>query len=63
MEEPFLKERLEAAGLRVDVPDVVDRAFIHEAIRNELLKGIFSPATKGRFLSIIDSLARGSAGA
>ncbi len=62
MEEPFMRERLEAAGLRVDVPGAVDRAFIHEAIRNELLKGIFSPATKERFLSIIGGLARDGAG-
>jgi aspartate racemase len=61
MEEPFLRERLEAAGLRVDVPGAPDRAFIHGAIRNELLKGCFSPATRERFLAIIHGLAGGGA--
>jgi aspartate racemase len=61
MEEGFMRERLEAAGLRVDVPAAADREFIHGAIRNELLKGIFPSATKARFLAIIDGLARGGA--
>ena len=62
MEDRFLRDRLEAAGLRVDVPGAADRAFIHDAIRNELLREEFRPATKDRFMAIIDGLARGGAG-
>jgi aspartate racemase len=58
MEEDFIRGPLEAAGLRVDVPDADDRTFIHTAIREELLRGLFAGATKSRFLRIMDGLAR-----
>ena len=40
------------------VPEKDDREFIHNAIMDELLKGIFLDDTKNRFLRIINDLKK-----
>ncbi|MDH3683075.1 MAG: aspartate/glutamate racemase family protein [Acidimicrobiia bacterium] len=63
MEHDFYRCRLEAAGLTVLVPDEPDRTTVHDVIYDELVKGIASPASKARYLDVIDRLAaRGATG-
>jgi aspartate racemase len=58
MEGDFLRARFEKKyGLNVLVPDKEDRIFIDRVIFDELTKGICSPSSKQRYLSIIESLA------
>jgi aspartate racemase len=56
MEQDFYKSRLHNENIEVFVPEKRDREFIHNAIMNELLRGIFSKDTKGGFLEIIKKL-------
>ena len=54
---------LEAAGLRVDVPDEDDREIVHRVIYDELCLGQVSEASRREYLRIIDTLtAAGSEG-
>jgi aspartate racemase len=63
MEMDFYRKRLEKAGIEVIIPEEDDRVFIQKAVDEELLKGIFWPGTKKRFLSITGQLkAHGAAG-
>jgi aspartate racemase len=63
MELDFYRKRLAGLGIDAIVPDEGDRAFIHETIMGELLKGIFAPTSKERFLGIIGYLhGRGAEG-
>lgn len=61
MEEPFYRERLENAGIKVLVPSEDERKLIHRAIYDELVRGTLSRATQEDFLDVIDRL--GVAGA
>jgi aspartate racemase len=56
MEMDFYTKRLTAAGINSLVPEKPERLFIHSTIMDELLKEIFKPESKKRFLEIIDSL-------
>lgn len=38
------------------IPDENDREFIQQSIFNELIKGIFAPKTKSRYITIINKL-------
>jgi aspartate racemase len=58
MEKAFYRERLEAAGLEVGVPDAADRERLHAIIFDELCQGVISPASKAEALAMI---ARGGA--
>jgi aspartate racemase len=63
MELDFYRKRLAGLGIDALVPGDNDRLFIHETIMGELLKGIFAPASKERFLGIIRELhGRGAEG-
>ena len=63
MEESFFRDALTAADIESILPEKDDRDFIHESIFGELGKGIFTAATKARYLQIIDALAqRGAEG-
>ncbi|MEO5683581.1 MAG: aspartate/glutamate racemase family protein [Chitinophagaceae bacterium] len=63
MELGFYQQQLEKHSISTIIPNETDRHFIHDAIYNEMGKNIFLPATKQRFLSIIDSLVQeGAAG-
>ncbi len=56
MEMDFYKKRLIAAGIESLVPEKPERLFIHDTIMNELLKEIFKPEAKKKFLEIINDL-------
>lgn len=61
MEMDFYNKKLANAGIESLVPEKSERHFIHNAIMNELLKEIFKPETKQRFLKIIDELEHNGA--
>lgn len=58
MEGDFFKEKLAQAGITAIIPEKDDRDFIHASIFDELGKEIFLPATKRRYMDIIDALAK-----
>lgn len=63
MEQAFYRERLEARGLEVLVPDEPDRTLIHDVIYGELVRGIIEPASRLGYLAAIDRLVeRGAQG-
>lgn len=63
MEMDFYKSKLNEAGIEVLIPDDGERQYIQETILNELLKEIFTPEAKNKFLKIIENLkARGAEG-
>lgn len=63
MEEPFYRERLEARGIEVLVPDAEDRAVVHAVIYDELVHGIIRSESRERYSRVIDRLAaRGAEG-
>lgn len=57
MEQAFYKARLtETFGIDVVVPNKDDQTIIHDIIYNELCLGVIRPASKDRYLAIIDKL-------
>jgi len=56
MEMDFYTKRLNDAGIKSIVPERQERNFIHNTIMNELLKEIFKPESKKKFLEIINDL-------
>lgn len=58
MEGDFLKEKLEAAGVSVVVPDGEAIEQIHQAIFNEAVAGKVRSKTKNMFIDVIDDLAK-----
>lgn len=63
MEQAFYRERLEARGIEVVVPDSEQRETVHRVIFEELCKGIIDPDSKQAYLGIVDALAeRGAQG-
>jgi aspartate racemase len=63
MEDNFYRDRLEANGLDVLIPEADDRDFVHKVIFNELCRGIFKGESKKRFLKIIEQfIAEGAEG-
>ncbi len=63
MEAPFYPELLGARGVETMVPDPDDRAWIHGSIFAELTKGVFTDATRARYVAVIERLvARGAKG-
>jgi aspartate racemase len=58
MEMDFYKKRLNSAGISSLVPDKPERLYIHETIMYELLKEIFKPESKKRFLEIMNDLEK-----
>jgi aspartate racemase len=54
MEKPFYRERLEAAGLGVLVPDKADRDRLHAIIYDELVIGVITEASRAVVLEMID---------
>ena len=63
MEQDFYRDRLAAAGIAALVPAEADRAFMDDAIMTEMVRGIFRPDVKQRYIDIIGELAdRGAAG-
>jgi aspartate racemase len=56
MEERFYRERIEAAGLEVVVPDADGRELVHRVIYDELCHGKFDPASRARVSRVIEDL-------
>ena len=57
MEEDFFKKRLtQNYDIEVIIPDKKDRNIVTNIIYNELSKGFINPASKHKYLKIIDSL-------
>lgn len=57
MEQAFYKGRLtETFGIDVVVPSKDDQTIVHDIIYNELCLGVIRPASKDRYLAIIDKL-------
>jgi aspartate racemase len=54
MEQPFLREHLaQRYGLDVVVPEAEDRALVHAAIYDELVRGVVSPTTRTRVIALV----------
>lgn len=63
MEQAFYRERLEARGIEVVIPDSEQRETVHRVIFEQLCKGIIDPDSKQAYLGIVDALAeRGAQG-
>lgn len=63
MERAFYAERLAANGVETIVPDQQERDCINRTIEDELVKSVFLPKSRERFLSVIRGLgARGAGG-
>ena len=63
MEKDFFKDKLKAKGIEVIIPEEEDRQFIHFTIFEELGRGLSLPASKEKYLSIIEDLVgRGAEG-
>lgn len=57
MEQDFYKSRLvEQFSLDVLIPDDADRKIVHRIIYDELVKGVILPASKARYLEIIQKM-------
>ena len=56
MEDDFYRIRLQAAGLQVHVPGAEDRAEVHRVIFDELCLGQVLPASRQRYLAMIEAL-------
>jgi aspartate racemase len=61
MELDFFTDKLKAQNIEAIIPELEDRAFIHETIFNELGKGLILESTKERYLSIIEKLIKNGA--
>ena len=63
MELDFMKDKYRGRGVDILIPEEEDRVFIHHTLHEELGKGIIKPATKTRYLEIINKLvAQGAEG-
>jgi len=57
MEQAFYRERLEAQGIRVLVPDAAQRERVHTIIYDELCRGEIRADSRAAYLEIVASLA------
>ena len=63
MEQPFLVDRLSAAGLAVLVPEQADRDLVHRVIYEELVLGEVRDESRVAYCEVVDRLvARGAQG-
>lgn len=63
MEQEFYRERIEAQGISVVIPNEAERDVIHSVIYEELCRGIIKPDSKVTYLQMVSSLAyRGAQG-
>lgn len=63
MEELFYRERLEARGIEVLVPEKTQRETVHQVIYGELCLGILNPASREAYVHVVEELAaRGAQG-
>lgn len=57
MEQGFYRERLEAAGVEVLIPEEPDRADVHRIIYEELVAGRVEASSRERYREIMEQLA------
>ncbi len=57
MEESFWADRMRRHGIDVLVPGPEDRETVHRTIYDELCLGVFSEASRGAFVDVVDRLA------
>ena len=62
MEESFWADRMRRHGIEVLIPQPEDREIVHRVIYDELCLGLFSEASRARYLEIIEGLAAAGAG-
>lgn len=63
MEQPFLVDRLSAAGPDVLVPEPADRDLVHRVIYEELVLGVVRAESRRAYREVVDRLvARGAQG-
>lgn len=58
MEQAFYRERIEARGIEVVVPDAAERELVHRVIYDELCNGQIVDSSRQGYLQIIDNLAK-----
>ena len=56
MQGRFYQRVFARAGIELVIPDEAEQDFIHEHYMDELVKGIFLPATRSTLLAIVDEL-------
>jgi aspartate racemase len=61
MEEAFSRDRLTHHGLQVLTPDADDRTDVHRIIYEELVTGLVTDASRGRYIEIVDQLVTAGA--
>ena len=61
MEQDFYRDRLAGHGLRVLVPDAVDRAEVHRIIYDELCVGVIRDESRELYRQVIDRLVAAGA--
>jgi aspartate racemase len=61
MEQPFYRERLEAAGLKVLIPDAKDRDIVHRVIFEELVLGRVVPSSRAAYQRVMRDLCAAGA--
>ncbi len=57
MEQAFYRDRLTAHGIEVVVPPAAERERVHRIIYEELIHGRTEPASRQRYLAVIDGLS------
>jgi aspartate racemase len=57
MEFDFFKDKLIARGITPVIPEEEDKTFVHNNIFEELCHGIVTPASKTRYVALIEKLA------
>lgn len=57
MEQAFYRERLEARGFEVTVPDADDRSDVHRIIYDELCQGVIREASRATYREIMARLS------
>lgn len=62
MEQPFLVDRLSAAGLEVVVPEPADRDLVHRVIYDELVQGVVREESRAAYREVVGRLVGWSAG-
>jgi aspartate racemase len=62
MEQDFYKGHLSAQhGIEAIVPDAEGRTTVHDIIYNELVRGVVSPASRARYLAVVEQGAKAGA--
>ncbi|MHC0035560.1 aspartate/glutamate racemase family protein [Pseudoneobacillus sp. C159] len=61
MEEDFYKSRIESNGIKVLIPDTLERELVNKVIYHELCLGIMDESSRGYFRKVINQLVEAGA--